>query len=63
VDGKKGGEGPHLEMWPRVASNLKTALVGKTTIYLAQVDLFKSFDWNDSLFSVDMAVYKCIMYI
>jgi len=26
VDGKKGGEGPHVEMWPGALSNLKTAL-------------------------------------
>jgi len=27
VDGKKGGEGPHVEMRPRAPSNLKTALI------------------------------------
>jgi len=25
VDDKKVGEGPHVEMWPRAPSNLKTA--------------------------------------
>jgi len=26
VDGKRCGEGPHVEMWPRAPRNLKTAL-------------------------------------
>ena len=26
VDGKRGGEGPPVEMWPGAPSNLKTAL-------------------------------------
>ena len=27
VDGKRGGEGPPVEMWPGAPSNLKTALL------------------------------------
>jgi len=33
VDGKRGGEGPPVEMWPGAPSNLKTALA---TIHAAQ---------------------------
>ena len=31
VDGKRGGEGPPVEMWPGAPSNLKTALTGSAS--------------------------------
>src|SRR6218665_1252036 len=43
VDGKRGGKGPPVEMWPGAPSNLKTALA---VIILMLINIFQCLEFS-----------------